>query len=1081
MSLYRLDLHLREGDVPVLHAAVRTERGSWLQLQDLDTLRADVPGPLAEALGPGGPLRHRVTVPRPGGRQAQVRGLALRGEQLIAVLDALVQLLRASSRAEDPLAALLPVLEAGRGAQIDEQVMITPELIAALIRDLHAQRLVRTRRLRIDLGEQFGEMRARWLPLEEEPGPLLGQLVDARARRAFAHHLARAPFAADGEPLDLLPGLAGSSALRADLPALRAAERAVDAYLDSGRARVALQSTDNELVVRLFEPSPGAAGAGSLWPLQTCLREADGTVHPVAVLQALGDVSATGAIEASAEVMRLAPVVRQAAVDETGVDWLLTTAQASDFLSHDAPALEAAGVTVLLPREWTRMRTTLMAEASEEPPERRPQGTGVGIQAMASFRWKLAVGDLELTEEEIEEIREAQAELVQLRGRWVRLDRTTLRAAETFLDRFAAQARRRGDVDGLPAFDPERLQRLHPRAGKPVAPGSADLSAGVTGSPGARAGDEVRTDWASLFALLISGEADQVDVSVSRVVHGGGGRWSNSLGRLLPGGAGAVGFPPPPTLRAVLRPYQVAGLNWMWALHELGLGGILADDMGLGKTMQVLALLVREREDIALLAQAGTGAAGQPEEGPALPIAQDDALHERLLARHRIDEELRPGPTLLVCPMSVVGSWQREARTFAPQLAVHVHHGGDRIRDESFGEGAMDMDLVITTYSLLARDLAVLQQVPWQRIVFDEAQHLKNRGTAVSAASRRIEARHRLALTGTPVENRLADLHSLMDVVNPGVLGPSRTFQEAIAQPIEDEGDSSALSRLRWVTAPFILRRVKTDRSIISDLPEKVEMTTLVNLTAEQAGLYEALVAELMTQIDGADEKQRRTLVTSTLTRLKQVCNHPAHYLGDGSAILRAGEHRSGKLEVVDTLLENAFAEGEKVLLFTQFTTFGHMLVPYWRERFGLDIPFLHGGVAKQDRDTMVAEFQAAPDAPGAMLLSLRAGGTGITLTAANHVVHLDRWWNPAVENQATDRAFRIGQRKDVQVRKLVSAGTVEERIDQVLADKQGLADLTIAPGEGWLADLDDRSLLGLLAYIDPEAPPQGGREGRRG
>jgi len=1053
--LHRLDLHLDPGHGPVLWAR-REESGRGTPLTDLTAVLPQLPAPLADALDGIGPLRHRIDVPRPRGRTLEVRGHLLDGPRLLDLLDATEEVLRRGDRDRDLPAALLPVLESWTSLLATPELAISPSLVAAVLRDLQAQRLVRTRRIGIRVHEVFGEAWARWSPLEDDPPPLLDLLVDARARRAFGHHLAQSGFPVEGDPLDVLPALAGECALKVDVPALRGVQRAVDAYLDSGRARVALRSEDSELVVRLFEPPDG-----SRWPLQTCLREPDGTVHPVADLRAVGDIGTAGAMEASAEVMRLAPTVRDAQVDETGVDWLLTTAQASDFLAHDTPALEAAGVTVLLPRDWTKSRTTLKAEASEEP-QPEGAGSGVGVRAMAGFRWSVSVGETELTDEELAEIREAQSELVRLRGRWVRLDAATLRAAERFLDAFTARARRRGDVDGLPARDPEAHAARLP-APRDLGP---DLSRGSAAAPGGRAPEELVTDWAGVFSLLLSSSAQDLDVDLTSLVRGDGSGWSNTLARLLPGGPGALPHPSPATLRAQLRGYQVEGLNWMWALHELGLGGILADDMGLGKTMQVLALLCREREDIALLA--GPGAA-EPAEPAALPDPGDDARHRRLLAAHGIDEELRPGPTLLVCPMSVVGSWQREARTFAPHLAVHVHHGGDRIRDESFGEGAADVDLVITTYSLLARDLAVLQQVPWQRIVFDEAQHLKNRSTGVSRAARSLSARHRLALTGTPVENRLADLHSLMDVVNPGVLGPAAAFHEQIAAPIENDGDPSAVSRLRWVTAPFVLRRVKTDRAIISDLPEKIEMTSTVRLTPEQAGLYEALVAELMTEIDGAEQNQRRSLVTSTLTRLKQVCNHPAHYLGDGSGILREGQHRSGKLEHVDDLLEKAFDKGEKVLLFTQFTTFGHMLVPYWRERFGRDVPFLHGGVSKQDRDHMVAEFQSRPDEPGVMLLSLRAGGTGITLTAANHVVHLDRWWNPAVENQATDRAFRIGQRKDVQVRKLVSIGTVEERIDLVLSEKQGLADLTIAPGESWLADLDDQSLLRLLSYDVPE------------
>lgn len=1023
----RLHLVLDENLGPALWVREQTGPGRSRALEDLTALRREAPAGIAEALAEApDQLRHRVRIPgRDGDRR--VPSLPLSGAALTGLVGAATDLLE-ERFGEDFAERVSALIADGAAARLATGLVAMPDLVAAMVLDLRAQSLVEGRNLRARATERYGRPIMQWRAPEKNAPPMLHALVDGHARSAFAEHLRRAE-APSADRHGLLWALADDGELRADLPAQRRLTAAFDALVDSGRPGVTLTSRDSEVVVRLFEPPVGTA-----WPLQTCLREPDGTVHPVADLRAVGDLTAAGAAEASAAVMRLAPTVRDAAVDETGVDWLLTTAEASEFLSRDTPALEDAGVTVLLPREWTTQKTSLRPqEVEQEPGERK--GSGVGLGAMVSFRWRVAVGETELTEEEMAEIREAQSELVRLRGQWVRLDASTLRAAERFLDAFGARTRQeRKDQrpTGAPrssAAGPGRSPAPHP---SPTFDPTASLAPAPM--PAEIAG---RAPWMEMFSLILSPEAADVDFGVSALLAGG----DRGLARLMPGASGPYPHPQPRSLQATLRPYQLDGLNWLWALDRQGLGGILADDMGLGKTMQVLALLCRERE--------GTGGADGDEQA-SRPV----------------------GPTLLVCPMSVVGAWQREAAAFAPHLQVLVHHGGDRRRDVSFVGEAVGKDLVITTYSLLARDEVVLSTVPWHRIVFDEAQHVKTPGTQVTQAARALRAWRRLALTGTPVENRLADLHSLMEVVNPGLLGSATSFQERVATPIEEEGDGAAISRLKLVTGPFIQRRLKTDRSIIADLPEKIELSRVVNLTAEQAGLYEAIVDELMVAIDGAEQNTRRTLVVSAITRLKQVCNHPAHYLGDGSPLVRDGEHRSGKLELVDDLLQTAFEEGHKALLFTQFTAFGHLLVPHWLEKFAdIGVPsvsFLHGGVSKRDRDQMVAEFQQHRDRPGLMLLSLRAGGTGLTLTAANHVVHLDRWWNPAVENQATDRAFRIGQRRDVTVNKLVSAGTVEEKIDTVLQDKQALADLTVGPGEDWMASLDDDRLFDLLS-LDEE------------
>jgi SNF2 family DNA or RNA helicase len=450
----------------------------------------------------------------------------------------------------------------------------------------------------------------------------------------------------------------------------------------------------------------------------------------------------------------------------------------------------------------------------------------------------------------------------------------------------------------------------------------------------------------------------------------------------------------PSTVNATLRPYQRRGLDWLAYMSALGLGAVLADDMGLGKTLQLLALLAHEKSKTA---------------------------------------------TLLVCPMSVVGNWQREAARFVPSLRVYVHHGSDRATGTELEHAVRESDLVITTYALMTRDVAALKELDWRRVVLDEAQHIKNAKTSQARAARSIPADHRVALTGTPVENRLDELRSILDFANRGVLGSEQMFRKRFVVPIEREKDQLAVSRLRAVTSPFVLRRVKTDPAVIADLPEKLEMTVRANLSEEQAALYRAVVDEMMAQIKGTEGMKRKGAVLSALTKLKQVCNHPAHFLRDGSPVMRRAQHRSGKLGLVEDIVESVTGDDEKVLLFTQFREFGELVVPYLADRFTTEVPFLHGGVSKAGRDAMVEAFQGE-GGPPIMVLSLKAGGTGLNLTAANHVVHLDRWWNPAVENQATDRVFRIGQRKNVQVRKMVCVGTLEERIDTMIASKSELA-----------------------------------------
>jgi len=497
--------------------------------------------------------------------------------------------------------------------------------------------------------------------------------------------------------------------------------------------------------------------------------------------------------------------------------------------------------------------------------------------------------------------------------------------------------------------------------------------------------------------------------------------WLDDLLAQLRAGDRLRELPPPQGFVGQLRPYQVRGYSWLTYLRKWGMGACLADDMGLGKTIQAIALLLGERQ------AAGNGV----------------------------------GPALVICPTSVVGNWKREIQRFAPDLQVMVHHGGDRARGEELVTTAQEHDVIISTYGLARRDVEDLIQVPWSDVILDEAQNIKNPQAKQTQAIRKLPAANRIAMTGTPVENRLSELWSIMQFLNPGFLNSQAGFRKSFALPIERYQDKAATERLKGLVGPFILRRVKTDPTIIQDLPDKLEMKVYCNLSAEQATLYEAVVKESLERINSAGEGiERRGVVLGALTRLKQVCNHPAQFLGDGSAL----SGRSGKLDRLGEMLEEALSVGDRALVFTQFAEMGHMLRAYLQSLFGVEVLFLHGGTPQKQRDRMVARFQQGRASLPIFILSLKAGGTGLNLTAANHVFHYDRWWNPAVENQATDRAFRIGQTRDVQVHKFLCAGTLEERIDEMIESKKALAESVVDAGEGWLTELSTDELRDIMS-----------------
>ena len=698
----------------------------------------------------------------------------------------------------------------------------------------------------------------------------------------------------------------------------------------------------------------------------------------------------------------------------------LPTRQAYEFLREVRPILLEQGFGVDVPVWWdsplTRVGAKLvLSEANQLDPRLASGGLSnaaraqLGLATLVNYKWEISVGDATLSIAEFEQLAAKRTPLVRVNGRWVEVRPEDVQAAVKFIKENPGGTIRLSEAMRL-AYASELKQ-----TGIPVVGLQAD-------------------GWLQAF-MNSEVAAKQLEM-----------------------------LPPPQHFRGTLRPYQSRGVSWMMFQERLGFGICLADDMGLGKTVQLLALLSYEREGAEQVDAAGTDATG------AAGVTFDEAGKVQTSLHHRVP------PTLLLVPMSVLGNWVHETRRFCPQLKVMVHHGPQRPMGDAFYDKAAQSDLIITTYSLAHRDRELLEKVRWGRVVLDEAQYIKNPTSKQAQAVRSLEADHRVALTGTPVENRLTELWSIMDFLNPGYLGGSSGFRARFAVPIERYHDKHKGEQLRSLIRPFVLRRLKSDPTVVADLPAKLESKEFSHLTAEQAQLYEACVKRMLAEVDAAEGLQRRGLVLSSLIKLKQVCNHPAQALKEwGDEAADAGGQRtldptrSGKCIRLLEMLDEVLAEGDQCLIFTQFRQMGRMLEAMIRQQLGTDVLFIHGGTPQQRRQQIIEQFQAGLGMPRGqakhpvLLLSLRAGGVGLNLTAATHVFHFDRWWNPAVENQATDRAYRIGQTRTVQVHKFVVRGTLEERIDQMIESKSELAANIIGQGEQWLTELSTDQLRDIL------------------
>jgi hypothetical protein len=744
--------------------------------------------------------------------------------------------------------------------------------------------------------------------------------------------------------------------------------------------------------------------------------------HRLSAAAAVQHLPLARAVEESADrgdqarLVELLTPVRAAAERSTLVrEWLdsraiftpraITIAEAHRFL-RDVPAMEASGLAVRVP-DWWHGRKPPRPAVRVSLGDREP--AAVGADSLLEFSVAVAVEGEPLSPAELADLLAGADSLALLRGRWVEVDRERLREALAHWKRLE-----REHADGIDFVKGMRLLA------------GADFAGGGVGAA------EPEAEWSEVTA----------------------GTWLRDTLAAIRDPQGRPGCEPGRGLAATLRPYQEEGVRWLWFLTRLGLGACLADDMGLGKTVQVIDLLLRLREGEADARAASPRAGRGKRAGPAATA--------------------RP-PSLLVVPASLLGNWKQELARFAPQLAslfVHRSECPPEVLERLARNPARELagrDVVVTTYTLVKK-LAWIANQPWRLVVLDEAQAIKNAASAQTKAVKRLQAEARIALTGTPVENQLGDLWSLFDFCCPGLLGSAGEFRGFVKR-LGKASDPAGFAPLRRLIQPYLLRRLKTDPQIVPDLPAKTEMRTDCGLSRKQAALYQQAVDDLGRQLrtlpeaGGGNDIRRRGIVLATTMRLKQICNHPAQFLSPDDATAYAAAE-SGKFQRLAELCEPIAARQEKLLVFTQFQTLCQPLAAWLGEVFGRPGLVLHGSVPVGRRPGLVRRFQE-DDAVPFFVISVKAGGTGLNLTAASHVVHFDRWWNPAVENQATDRAFRIGQKRNVIVHAFVCRGTLEERIDEMLRQKRDLAERLLGPaaaGETLLTEMSDAELLEVVS-----------------
>lgn len=781
----------------------------------------------------------------------------------------------------------------------------------------------------------------------------------------------------------------------------------------------------------------------------------------------------------------------------------LSDAAAWQFLTADSRRLLDAGWQVLLPAWWEaasrrkpKLRAKVKAGEGEEAAAKGQGSSLFGLDSIIQFDWRVSIGNLQITEDEFKELVARNERLVRFRGEWITLDPSLIKQIGQMME----------GVDSSQGLSLQDVLHLHLQR--------KDEDAGA----------RKREDGEEEEADEDPDEAARIKLEVELNEH------LLTLMNQLSQKSAWPKLDVPSGLQAELRSYQYDGFSWLAFLRRFGLGACLADDMGLGKTIQFITYLLHLKETA-------------------------DASGERRL------------PSLLICPTSVLGNWQKEISRFAPSLKVLLHYGSRRSGEAALREELREADVVLTSYATATLDQDLLKEFAWESLCLDEAQNIKNAQTKQSAAVRSFPARHRIALTGTPIENRLSELWSLYDFMNPGYLGSLRSFQVRFIQPIERDQDEQRTAQLQKLVKPFMLRRKKKDPHIQLELPEKNEMKTYIHLTAEQSALYDQTVNDLMNRVQKLEGIQRKGAILSALTQLKQVCDHPVLLTGESvdnfvdpadmaavsgtagaaagtdgavdsgvlsdsnapgvsgnletagkheteggeaaisnrrasagtvdavdlaaetSAEAKAPEHeaaartaaessggqldterlisRSAKLERLLAMVKELREEGDRCLIFTQYIGMGQILQRVLGQELQEPVLYLNGSTSKTARDRMIEQFQSqslpAAEQPGVFILSIKAGGVGLNLTAANHVFHFDRWWNPAVENQATDRAYRMGQTKDVQVHKFISLGTLEERIDEMLESKQQLSDNVISSTESWITELSTEALKDLF------------------